>query len=314
MLSVYAVGASPTDPMSALEIGERPEPARREGWTTVEVKAASLNHHDIWALKGIGLPASRLPMILGSDGAGLDESGRRVIIHPVIDDGSTRSVLSERFNGTFASFVSVPTGNLIELPNTISFEEAACLPTAWLTAYRMLFERAKIGSDDLVLVQGASGGLSTALIMLAKASGARVWVTGTSAEARRFAADIGAEATFEVNARLPQHVDVVMDSVGAATWNHSLKCLRAGGTMVVPGATTGYEATINIALVFAKQLTIVGSSMGSLEQLADLTEFCSVNQIRPPVAATYSLGKADRGFLDMIDGRIRGKVVFTASS
>ena len=148
MFAVYAETLSFDDPLSGLVVGERPDPVPPAGWTTVRVKAASLNHHDLWSLRGVGLSQDRLPMILGCDASGLDQDGREVIVHSVIGDPNWagaettdpgRSLLSERHQGTFADLVTVPTRNVIPKPESLSFEEAACLPTAWLTAYRMLF-------------------------------------------------------------------------------------------------------------------------------------------------------------------------------
>ncbi|MCW2822262.1 MAG: adhT 2, partial [Marmoricola sp.] len=143
MFAVYAESFSSDEPLNGLVLGERPDPEVPEGWTTVSVKAASLNHHDLWSLRGVGLKEEALPMILGCDAAGLDEDGNEVVVHAVISDPSwsgdetfdpRRSLLSERYQGTFAEKVAVPRRNVIPKPASLSFEEAACLPTAWLTA------------------------------------------------------------------------------------------------------------------------------------------------------------------------------------
>ena len=149
MLAAFVSTPAPKDPLSVLEVGDRPEPEVPDGWTTVQVKAVSLNHHDLFSLRGIGLPAERMPMILGTDAAGIDADGNEVVVHGVIaTPGWTgdetldpkRSLLSEVHQGTMAERVAVPTRNLVPKPADLSFAEAACLPTAWLTAYRMLFE------------------------------------------------------------------------------------------------------------------------------------------------------------------------------
>src|SRR5215472_5498944 len=151
MFAATAARFSSDDPLSALELGEQAEPSPPEGWTTVSVKAAALNHHDVWTLRGVGISEDRLPMILGCDAAGVDEDGNEVIVHSVIGDPERgggdetldpkRSLLSEIHDGTFAEKVAVPRRNLVPKPAALSFEEAACLPTAYLTAYRMLFEK-----------------------------------------------------------------------------------------------------------------------------------------------------------------------------
>ncbi len=164
MFAVTAARLAPDDPLSGLELGERPEPDPAPGWTTVSVRAASLNHHDVWTLRGVGISASQLPMVLGCDAAGVDEEGNEVVVHSVISDPGfggpdetldpKRSLLSERFAGTFAQRLAVPRRNLLPKPAELSFAEAACLPTAYLTAYRMLFGRAALEPGSTILVQG----------------------------------------------------------------------------------------------------------------------------------------------------------------
>ena len=162
MLAVTCVSQSDTDPLSGLEVGERPEPKVPEGWTTVRLRTAALNHHDVWSLRGVGLPADRLPMVLGCDGAGVDADGNDVLVHAVVaSPGWTadetldprRSLLSEIHDGTLAEVVAVPRHNVVAKPEGLSWEHAACLPTAWLTAYRMLFTNAGVqpgGTPELV--------------------------------------------------------------------------------------------------------------------------------------------------------------------
>src|SRR2546421_6733922 len=213
------------DPLRGLTIGERPEPEVPDGWTTVSVKAASLNHHDLWSLRGVGLGEDQLPMILGCDAAGLDEDGNEVVVHSVISRDSwrgdetldpRRALLSERHQGTFAERVAVPRRNLVPKPSELSFEEAACLPTAWLTAYRMLFTRGGVVPGTTVLIQGAGGGVGTAAIVLASRVGARVWATARTEEKREQAVQLGAAEAFESGSRLPERVDVVMETIGEA--------------------------------------------------------------------------------------------------
>ncbi|HZE40955.1 MAG TPA: alcohol dehydrogenase catalytic domain-containing protein, partial [Stackebrandtia sp.] len=193
MLSVFATTTDPESPLSALSVSQRPEPEPAEGWTVVDVRAATLNHHDLWSLAGVGLSAEQCPMILGCDAAGVDADGNEVIVHSVIADPAAggdetldpkRSLLSERFDGTLAQRVAVPRRNLIPKPASLSFARAACLPTAYLTAYRMLTTRGRLPDDGAVLVQGAGGGMSTAAILLARALGARVYATSRDAARR----------------------------------------------------------------------------------------------------------------------------------
>ena len=180
MLAASAVRFDPDDPLTGLEVGERDAPEPPAGWVAVRLRAAALNHHDLWSLRGVGLSAEALPMVLGCDGAGVDPDGNEVIVHSVIGDPDfrgdetldpKRSLLSERHDGTLADVVVVPRRNLVPKPAGLSWEEAACLPTAWLTAYRMLFTKSGVQPGGTVLVQGAGGGVSTALVAIGHAAG-----------------------------------------------------------------------------------------------------------------------------------------------
>jgi NADPH:quinone reductase-like Zn-dependent oxidoreductase len=320
MLAVFATAFDENEPLHGLEIGERPEPEPSEGWTTVEVRAASLNHHDLWSLRGVGLAEERLPMILGCDAAGVDAEGNEVIVHAVVSDPDwrddetldpRRSLLSERYQGTFAERVAVPRRNLLPKPAELSFAQAACLPTAWLTAYRMLFTRGRLAPGMTVLVQGASGGVSTALIVLGRAAGVRVWVTSRSEEKRAAALALGADGAFETGARLPERVDAVMETVGRATWGHSIRSLRPGGTVVISGATSGDAAPAELTRIFFLQLSVVGSTMGTREELSRLIRLCVEKGVRPVIDRTLPLAEAREGFAAMLEGQMVGKVVFT---
>ncbi|MFD9813423.1 zinc-binding dehydrogenase [Streptomyces sp. NPDC059080] len=322
MLAVSAVGTDAGDPLGCLDVGERAEPTAVDGWTTVSVRASALNRHDLWTLRGVGPPFQRIPIILGSDAAGVDEDGNPVIVHSVIGDRANRrgeedsgphwSVLGERHDGTFAERVAVPRRNLVPMPAGMSFEDAACLPGAWLTAYRMLFDRAALEPGGTVLVQGAGGGVSTALIVLGSAAGYRVWVTSRSAGRRKQAEALGAEAAFPPGARLPERVDAVMETVGEATWEHSLRSVRDGGRIVVSGATTGALPPAGLTHVFFRQLTIAGCTLGTLDQLARLSRFCARNRLAPVIDRVLPLSRAPEGFRAMSDGSVFGKVVFAS--
>jgi NADPH:quinone reductase-like Zn-dependent oxidoreductase len=328
VLAAYAASLHPDDPLAGLVVGERPEPdaaalaAADPGhgpWTTVRLKAAGLNHHDLWSLRGVGLGAGRLPMILGCDGAGVDADGNEVIVHAVIADPGPsgdetldprRSLLSERHQGTFAEVVAVPRRNLVPRPAFLSWEQAACLPTAWLTAYRMLFVAAALRPGDTVLVQGAGGGVATAAISLAAGAGLRVWATSRSEAKQARAVQLGAQQAFGTGARLPERVDAVIDSVGAATWSHSLKCLRPGGALVLCGATSGPNpAEGELNRIFFQQLRILGSTMGTRAELERLIGFLGVSGVRPVIDSVHPLADA-RAALDRLQrGDVVGKVV-----
>jgi NADPH:quinone reductase-like Zn-dependent oxidoreductase len=320
MRAVFAAEVNPDDPLRGLSVGDRPDPEPPDGWTVVSVKAASLNHHDIWSLRGVGLSQEQLPMILGCDAAGVDGEGNEVVLHAVISDPDwradetfdpKRSLLSERHQGTLAEKVMVPRRNVLPKPPELSFEEAACLPTAWLTAYRMLFTRGGVTPGASVLIQGASGGVATAAIVLASAAGVRVWVTARSEEKREQALRLGADQAFESGARLPERVDVVLETVGEATWRHSVRSLKPGGTLVVAGATTGDGPSAELSRVFFLQLSVVGSTMGTREELQRLIRFCSDKDVRPVIDRTLPLERAREGFEVMLDGSFVGKIVLT---
>ncbi len=319
MFAVYAARTDPDRPLDGLELGDRPDPAARPGWTTVDVRAASLNHHDLWSLRGVGLPEERLPMILGCDAAGHDPDGNEVVVYPVI--GATghgvgprepRSILTERYDGTFAERVAVPEWNLVRKPAALSFAEAACLPTAWLTAYRMLFTNAGVRPGDAVLVQGAGGGVATAAIVLGRAAGLRMYATSRDEAKRRRAVESGALEAFEPGARLPQRVDAVIETVGAATWSHSVKALRPGGTLVISGATSGSNPkAAELTRIFFLELKVVGSTMGSKEELEGLLHLCATTGVRPVVDTVLPLDRAREGFERMAGGDLFGKIVLT---
>ncbi|GAB1821939.1 zinc-binding dehydrogenase [Herbidospora sp. RD11066] len=319
MIAVTAAHADPNDPLKGLTVGERPEPAVPEGWTTVTVRATALNHHDLFTLRGIGISPDRLPMTLGCDAAGVDEAGNEVIVHAVIGEpvngdetlDPKRTLLSELHQGTFAEKVVVPRRNLVPKPAALSFEHAACLPTAWLTAYRMLFEKSGLEPGATVLVQGAGGGVATALIALGRAAGFRVWVTSRSEEKRAKALELGADRAFATGERLPARVDAVMESVGQATWDHSIASLRPGGRVVICGATSGMVAPTNLAQVFFLQKQIVGSTMGTRDQLERLAIFLEQTGVRPLVDRVLPLAEAREGVEAMEKGDLFGKVVFT---
>ncbi len=321
MFAVYAASFSPDDPLSGLVVGERPDPEPPPGWTRVSVKAASLNHHDLWSLRGVGLRKEALPMTLGCDAAGLDDDGNEVLVHAVVSDPDwagdetldpKRSLLSERHQGTFADTVIVPRANVVPKPASLSFEEAACLPTAWLTAYRMLFGQGNLKAGDTVLVQGAGGGVATGLITLARAGGLRVFATSRDETKRQRALELGAHEVFESGARLPVRVDAVMETVGQATWSHSLRSLRPGGKVVISGATSGPQPDdAGLTRIFFLQLEVIGSTMGTRAELASLVTMLDATGARPLVDRVLPMEQARDGFAAMAAGEQFGKIVFT---
>ncbi|MBB2890899.1 zinc-binding dehydrogenase [Flexivirga oryzae] len=321
MLAAYAARIDRTDPLAALEVGDRPDPEVPDGWTRVQLRAAALNRHDLWSLRGVGLPEDRVPMILGCDAAGVTDDGQEVILHTVIPSPGwsgdetldpRRTLLSELHDGTFADQVVVPTVNLVPKPEGMSWEVAGCLSTAWLTAYRMLFSNADVSPGDTVLVQGAGGGVSTALIQLGAAAGLRMWVTSRDESRGARAVELGAERAFASGARLPERVAAVMESVGAATWSHSVNSLNPGGTIVICGATSGdAPEKAELTKIFFKQLRVIGSTMGSIAEMRRLVNFVDREGISPVIDQAIPLAQARDAFTRLAEGESFGKIVLT---
>jgi len=320
MLAVYATAPNPDAPLDSVEVGDRPEPEVPDGWSRVRVRAGSLNRHDLWTLRGVGIKPDQFPMILGCDGAGVTDDGRDVVIYPIIGDPGfsgdettdpSRTLLTEKHQGTFAEVVAVPTRNLVALPGSMSHAAAATLGTTYLTAYRMLATRSGLPAGSTVLVQGASGGVSTALIQLARAAGMRVWATSRSEEGRARAVELGAHRVFEQGARLPERVDGVFESVGKATWSHSMRAVRPGGVIVCCGATSGPDPSADLQRLFFLQISVIGSTMGTLEEFRRLITFCDAAGIEPVVDRTFPLAQG-REALELLENGTPGKLVLTA--
>lgn len=318
MHAAVAVSQSASDPLSGLVLRDVPEPVAPFGWAVVDVVASSLNMHDLWTLRGVGHSPEDLPRILGCDAAGYDAEGNRVVVYPVIastDRGNgdetldpRRALLSEKHDGAFAERLAIPERNLLPIPEGMSFDEAACLPVAWGTAYRMLTTQAGVRAGDRVLVQGAGGGVASAAIRLALAMGAVVYTTSRSAEKLAIAESWGARGV-ESGGRLPEKVDVVIETVGEATWSHSLKCLRPGGTVVIAGATSGMNPPADLGRVFYLQQRILGSTGCTRTEFADLLRMLAATGVRPIIDRTLPLTEIHQGFQLMADGEIAGKVV-----
>jgi NADPH:quinone reductase-like Zn-dependent oxidoreductase len=320
MFAVYAAEPNADAPLDSLTVGERPDPEVPEGWVKVKVSAASLNMHDIWTLRGVGIKPEQFPMILGCDGAGTLEDGTEVVLHSIIGDpGWTgdetldpkRTLLTEKHQGAMADTVVVPARNAVPKPDGLTAVQASVMGTAWLTAYRMLFTKSGLKPGQTMLVQGASGGVSTALVQLGKAAGMQVWVTGRSEEKRGLAEKLGAHQTFESGARLPGKVDAVFESVGDATWKHSMRALRPGGAIIVCGSTSGPNPGADLQRLFFLQLRVEGSTMGTRQELADLLSFVANAGITPEIGLQVPMEQADAAFRMMLDGETAGKIVLT---
>lgn len=326
MRAVYAAGVDYDDPLSVLEMGERPEPQGKPFWSTISVHASTVNHHDVWSLQGVGLSADATPMILGTDAAGVLEedipvrkglkAGSEVVLYTFIGTdgagvmpGERRTILSEKYAGTMAELTQVPSANVFAKPSNLNLDEAAALGTSWLTAYSLLFTSANVKPGDTILIQGAGGGVSTAAIQLAHAAGLEVFVTSRSEAKRAKAMKLGADAAFEPAARLPRKVDAVIESVGAATWSHSVRSVRPGGTIAICGATTGDQPGAELTRVFFQDIRVQGNTMGSREDFARLLRFVEHADLHPVIDSTFALADARRAFAKVIDGDVFGKIV-----
>jgi NADPH:quinone reductase-like Zn-dependent oxidoreductase len=319
MLAVSCVSQSADRPLDGLRVGEVEPTPTPDGWVRVHLRTAALNHHDLWSLRGVGLAADRLPMVLGCDGAGVLDDGTEVVVHAVVGDPDAgggdetldprRTLLSELHPGTLAESVVVPERNVVPKPVALDWFEAACVPTAWLTAYRMLTSRAALTGPSTVLVQGAGGGVASAAIALAHAMGHRVFCTSREADKRALGVELGAEAAVEPGTRLPDKVDLVVETVGAATWEHSLRSLRPGGRIVVSGATSGPNPPADLNRVFFLQLSVVGSTMGTRDELAGLLDLLVSTGLRPRISDVRPLADARRSFELLERGDVYGKLV-----
>jgi NADPH:quinone reductase-like Zn-dependent oxidoreductase len=292
MFAVYAASPNLDNPLASLVVGERPEPQVPPGWVRVKVSHASLNRHDLFTLRGITAHEDPIsfPMILGNDGTGMLDDGTPIVIYPVMGSDDWRDdetldphwhIFSEKVPGTFADYVAVPKRNAIPLPEGISALDASVLGTAWLTAYRALFTKSSLVPGETLLVQGASGGMATALIKLGRAAGFEVWATSRTAKGRALAEKLGAHCTFDSNEKLPRKVQAVIDNIGPTSWEHSIASVARGGTLVITGVTTGLEAPLPLLPMLSEQLTVCGSIMGTRQDMKNLISFIVGTGIKP---------------------------------
>ena len=299
-----------------LRYEDAPDPVPGTGQVLIELRAASLNHIDLWIRSG--LPSVPKPRILGSDGAGerLD-TGERVVINPGLDDG--RLIVGEHIDGTDAELIAVPEDYVLPIPDELAFEQAAAFPMVFETAYRMLVTKAQIQEGEWVLVWGIGGGVATASLAIAKAFGARVLATSSSDTKLERARELGADAVVnhasgDVAAAVKQATDgvgadVVVEHVGEATWKTSLAVVRAGGRVVVCGATSGPNPPAQLHRVWWKQLTIYGSTMGTREDFAGAFELVKSGRARPVIDQVFALEEARAAHERMERGEQFGKIV-----
>jgi NADPH:quinone reductase-like Zn-dependent oxidoreductase len=322
-------------------IEEVPRPSPAAGEVLIRVRAAALNHLDLWVRRGIGIPTT-MPHIGGSDFAGVveevgaqvtgPEPGTSVLVNPVLSCGSCRDcvageeplcvsfrIIGEHTDGGFAEFVSVPAANLHPLPDGMSFETAATLPISYQTAWRALISRAALRAGEDVLVIGASGGTASAAIEVAKLAGARVFAVTSGAENVRRAHDLGADVVFDRNEvdfsrevyreTGKRGVDVVVENVGAATWDASVRALARGGRLVTYGATSGHEATLDLRLLFWKQLRLIGSTMANRAEFAAMLRAAARGAFRPAIDRILPLERAREAHERLEAGQQFGKIL-----
>ena len=313
-----------------LVLEEAPDPVAGPGEVLVRLRASALNHLDVWVR--MGLPSVAKPRILGADGAGVVEAlgdgvtgfelGERVVLNPGIEIGGGRiHVIGEHGDGTNAELIAVPATNVHPIPDGLSFEEAAAFPLVFETAYRMLVTRAGLREGEWVLTWGAGGGVSTAVLAIAKALGARVVVTSSSDAKLERARELGADATVNhatadvkeavQEATGGRGIDVVVESVGEATWATSLQVAAPGGRITVCGATTGPNPPAALHRIWWKQLSILGSTMGTGEDFAGAYELVASGRTRPIVDTVFPLEEIRAAHERLEAGDQLGKVVLT---
>jgi zinc-binding alcohol dehydrogenase/oxidoreductase len=301
-----------------LRYEEVPDPVPADGEVLVELRAASLNHLDVWIRKG--LPSVPKPRILGADGAGvLAGTEERVVINPAIVSNGKTHIVGETMDGTHCELIALPQSSVHPIPEGVSFEEAAAFPLVFLTAYRMLATRARLEAGEWVLIWGIGGGVATAAMSIAKALGARVIVTSSSDAKLARALELGADAavnheTDDVVARVKDvtegGADLVVDDVGEATWRRSLDAARPTGRIVVCGATTGPNPPAALHRVWWKQLTILGSTMGTPDDFQAAYDLVASGQARAVIDQVFPLGEARAAHDRLEAGEQLGKIVF----
>jgi zinc-binding alcohol dehydrogenase/oxidoreductase len=301
-----------------LRYEDAPDPQPGPGRVLIRLRAASLNHLDLWIRKG--LPSVPKPRILGADGAGTrEDTGEPVVINPGIERGEKILVVGEHMDGTHAELVAVPENNVYPVPEGLSFEEAAAFPLVFETAYRLLVTKAGLAGGEWVLLWGIGSGIGTAGLAIAKALGAHALVTSSSDGKLVRARELGADATVnhangDVLAAVKEAtggagVDVVLEHVGQATWQTSLQSVRAGGRVALCGATTGANPPAALHRIWWKQLTIYGSTMGTKEDFEGAYELIASARAKPVVDSVYPLAEARAAHERMEAGEQFGKIV-----
>jgi NADPH:quinone reductase-like Zn-dependent oxidoreductase len=306
--------------LAALELKEGwPEPAPGPGQERIKLAATTVNMHDLWSLRGVGVRPDAFPKILGCDIVGWDQTGREVMVtgafgNPDAGGGDetldpSRSLISEDLPGSFGEYTVVPSRNVIPKPAWLSFQQAACLNVGWSTTYRLLFTRGHAQPGERVLIQGAGGGVATAAISMARAAGLYVIASSRSEHKRQRALELGAHQVIPVGTKLAEPVDMVVETVGAATWSHSVRALRPGGRIVVAGATTGSDIQLDLPRIFYRQLSIIGSTSGSRAETLRMLRFMEAAQLRPVIDSVFPFERIHDAFRRTTQPDLFGNVV-----
>jgi NADPH:quinone reductase-like Zn-dependent oxidoreductase len=318
--AAVAVRIDERDPISAVEVTDSwPLPEAARGQVRIAVAATTINMHDLWVLRGVGVKPGSFPRILGCDIAGWDPDGNEVMVTGAFGDPDAgqgdetldpkRSLISETLPGSFAEYTIVPRRNVIAKPERLSFQEAACLNVGWSTTYRALFTRGGAKPGERVLIQGAGGAVATAAIAMARAAGLHVTVTSRSADKRARALSLGAHDAIPTGERLGEPVDLVLDTVGAATFKHSLRSVRPGGRIVTSGATTGSDIPLDLPRIFYHQVSIIGSTSGTRSETLRMLRFMEAADLRPVIDSVYPLERIRDALLRMQAPDLFGNVV-----
>jgi NADPH:quinone reductase-like Zn-dependent oxidoreductase len=302
-----------------LRYEDAPDPEPGPDEVLIQLRAASLNRLDLWVRNG--LPSVPKPRILGADGAGVDETGRRVVINPGLEHDDRITVIGEHTDGTHAELIAVPASNVYPIPQSVSFEEAAAFPLVFETVYRMLVTRAGLQEGEWLLVWGAGSGIGSAALAIGKALGARVVATSSSDAKLERARELGADAvvnhtTSDVGVAVREAtagpgVDIVVEHVGEATWQTSLQAVRPHGRIAVCGATTGPNPKAGLHRIWWKQLTILGSTMGTRADFEGAYELVKSGKARPVIDSVFPLAEARAAHERMESGEQFGKIVLS---
>jgi len=320
MRAAVALRIDEKEPLSALEVRDAwPLPEAGPNQVRVRLAATTVNMHDLWALRGVGVERESFPRVLGCDITGWDDDGNEVIVTGCFGDPDAgggdetfdpkRALVSEDLPGSFAEYTVVPVRNVLPKPRWLTFHQAACLNVAWSSTYRLVFTRGRAQPGERILIQGAGGGVATAAMAMARAAGLYVIVTSRSEAKRRRAVELGAHEAIPTGEILREPVDIAVDTVGAATWRHSLRSVRPGGRVVTAGATTGSDIPLELPRIFFKQISIVGSTSGSRSDAEKMLRFMEAARLRPVIDSVYPLERIREAFVRTQEPDLFGNVV-----